>query len=287
MKKQEVSQIRRHDSKLTVFVYYSVLCVASVVILIPFLWMVSTSFDYVRSYGLPYPPRLIPADFSTFNYQIAFQNMPIFRYMLNTLSIAALSVIFNILLATLTGFCLSIGQFKGKSIILLFILSNMMIPFETKLMPTFLLIQSMGLHNSFMGVVLPSVLTSAIYVFFIKKYCDDLPRDLYEAGIIDGANKLVSYGVIYLPLMGPAIATVSVLTVINSWNDLLWPMVVLTKTELKTVQIGLALYSNDIVAAHAGVATALSVVSIIPLALIFIFLQRYIVQSVAATGIKQ
>lgn len=266
--------------------YYTVLIIAAIVILVPFLWMISTSFDKVDTYGLPSPPRFIPKNFSLFNYQIAVKNMPLFRYLFNTLAITTLSVIGNIILATLGGFCLSKGRFRGKSLVLIFIMSNMMIPFETKLLPTFQLIYNMGLSNTYTGVVLPSVLTSAVYIFFIKQYCDDLPNDLYEAGIIDGANKVQIYYKIYLPLMGPAIATVTILTVIACWNDLLWPMVVINEPLMKTIQIGMAQYSTE-GTMHAGIATAMSVISIIPLAIIFIFLQQYIVQGISATGIKE
>ena len=268
------------------FVYYCVLGLAAVLTIIPFVWMSATSFDRVQSYELPYPPRFIPANPSLFNYEIAFANMPLLQYMSNTLIIVILSVVLTVAISTLTGFCLSKGKFKGKNIILLIILSNMMIPFETKLMPTFMFIRALGLTNTHMGVVLPGVLTTAIYIFFIKKFCDDLPNDLFEAGIIDGAGKFRIYLQIFLPLMGPVIATIIVLVVMHCWNDLLWPLIVLIRTDMKTIQIGLSNYSDQNVQ-HAGVATAMSVISVLPLTAIFIFLQKYIVQSIAATGIKQ
>jgi len=267
-------------------VYYCVLGFAAIVTIIPFVWMSSTSFDRVYTYELPYPPRFIPANPSMFNYEIAFMNMPLLRYMINTMVIVILSVILTVAISTITGFCLSKGRFKGKGIILLIILTNMMIPFETKLLPTFNFIHMFGLVNTYLGVVLPGVLTTAMYIFFIKKFCDDLPNDLFEAGIIDGAGKFRIYFRIFLPLMGPVVATIIILVVMGCWNDLLWPLCVLTRTEMKTIQIGLSMYSNQDVR-HAGVATAMSVVSVLPLTALFIFLQKYIVQSIAATGIKQ
>lgn len=269
-------------------VYYIVLTIVAVILLIPFIWMVSTSFDYVQSYGLPYPPRFLPETPSLFNYKIAMNNMPLLKYLMNTVIITALTVVLNLFIASLAGYGLSKGKFKGKAVLLVLILSNMMIPFETKMLPTYEIVHGMGLSNNYLGVVLPSVLTSAIYIFFAKKYCDDLPDDLYEAGVIDGAGKFRIYLQIFLPLMGPALATVAILTIIACWNDLLWPMIVLTKNEMKTLQIGLALYSTDTgTAIHAGMATAMSVISILPLSAIYIFLQRYIVQSIAFSGIKQ
>lgn len=268
--------------------YYIVLSLMTLIIILPFIWLVSTSFDRFNSYSLPFPPRLFPENPSIFNYQMALNNIPIMRYLLNTIIIVLISAGLNVIVATLSGFCISKGRFPGKNFILLFILSSMMVPFEIKLMPIYNIVKSLGLSNSFLGVVLPGVMTNAMFIFFIKQFCDDLPNDLYEAGVIDGANKLRIYAQIFLPLMGPVVATLIVLDVVNVWNDLLWPMIVLTKGELNTIQLGLVRYNSGASGqVHAGISTALSILSVLPLAVVFCFMQKYIVQSVAATGLKQ
>lgn len=268
--------------------YYAVLILMGLIILLPFVWLVSTSFDYFKSYSLPFPPRLLPKDWSVFNYQMALLNVPILRYLKNTVLIVILDVILNVFVATLTGFCISKGKFPGKNLIMIFILSNMMVPFETKLMPIYQIIKSFGLNNQFMGVILPGVMTNAMFIFFVKKFCDDLPNDLYEAGVIDGAGRFRIYAQLFLPLMKPIVATIIVLDVVNVWNDLLWPMIVLNKGELYTLQIGLVLYNaNANGQVHAGIAVALSILSVIPLAIVFTVMQKYIVQSIAFSGIKQ
>ena len=269
-------------------IYYSVLSIMALVILLPFIWLVSTSFDYFKSYTLPYPPRMLPKKLSTFNYEMALTNVPIVRYLFNTVIIAVLDVIFNVFIATLTGFCISKGKFPGKNLIMIFILSNMMVPFETKLMPMYQIIKRLGLSNQFMGVILPGVMTNAMFMFFVKKFCDDLPDDLYEAGVIDGASKFRIYAQLFLPLMQPIIATIVILDVVNVWNDLLWPMIVLNKSQNYTIQIGLVLYNASANGqVHAGIALALSILSEIPLAIVFIFVQKNIVQSIAFSGLKQ
>lgn len=268
--------------------YYVVLSLMMLIIVLPFIWLVSTSFDHFNSYSLPFPPRLFPENPSVFNYQMALKNIPIMRYLLNTIIIVLISAALNVIIATLSGFCISKGRFPGKNFILLFILSSMMVPFEIKLMPIYNIVKTMGLSNNFLGVVLPGVMTNAMFIFFIKQFCDDLPNDLYEAGVIDGASKLRIYAQIFLPLMGPVVATLIVLDVVNVWNDLLWPMIVLTKGELNTIQLGLVRYNSGASGqVHAGIATALSILSVLPLAGVFCFMQKYIVQSVAATGLKQ
>lgn len=268
--------------------YYFVLTVAALAVVLPFIWLLSTSFDHLNSYSLPFPPRLLPAKPSLFNYEMAIRNVKVLPYLINTVIIVLISVGLNIFVATLSGFCLSKGRFAGRRFILLFILSNMMVPFEIKLMPIYNIIRGLGLTNSFLGVVLPDVMTNGMFIFFIKQFCDDLPYDLYEAGVVDGAGKFRIYAQIFLPLMGPVIATLVVLDVVNVWNDLLWPMIVLTDAKLSTIQLGLVRYNTGSSGqVHAGISTALSILSILPLGAVFCFMQKYIVQSIAATGLKQ
>lgn len=280
--------MRKKKVKPATVVSYVILTIFALIVLVPFIWFVSTSFDYVKSYSLRFPPRLIPKEFSTFNYKMAFSNVPMLSYLKNTVIIVALSAVLNVITSTLAGFALSKGKFPGKKIVLVFLLSNMMVPFESKLLPIYSIIRNMGLNNNALGVVLPAVLTNAMYIFFVKTYCDGLPDDLYEAGKVDGAGILTIYGKIYFPLLTPIIATIVVLDAINVWNDLLWPMIVLTKQSSYTVQIGLQMYNSGASGTtHAGTALALSVISIIPLSIIYIFCQKYIVQSIAFSGMKQ
>ena len=286
MKKREAAE----KTKIQSFhvVYYIILTICALVVALPFLWLLQSSFDYVKSYTLPFAPRIWPENPSLFNYEMALQNIPILTYLLNTFIIIIISLVLTVFVSTLSGFCFSKGQFKGKGILLIIILSSMMIPFETKLMPVYNIVKGVGLSNNYFGVVLPSVVTCSMYIFFVKQFCDDLPNDLYEAGIIDGANKFRIYFQIFLPLMTPIIATIVVLDTVNIWNDLLWPLIVLTDSKMSTLQIGLVVYnsgSNGQV--HAGIQTALSMLSIAPLAVVFCFMQKYIVASVATTGLKQ
>lgn len=269
-------------------VSYIVLTIFALIVLIPFIWFVSTSFDYVKSYSLRFPPSLFPKEPSLFNYKMALTNVPIVKYLINTIVIVVLSVVLNIITSTIAGFALSKGKFPGRSVILMIVLSNMMVPFESKLLPIYNIIHTIGLNNTSLGVVLPNVMTNAMYIFFVKTFCDSLPDDLFEAGRVDGAGILKCYWKIYFPLMKPIIATIAVLDAINQWNDMLWPMVVLTDQNKWTIQIGLQMYNSGASGTtHAGTALALSVLSIIPLSIIYAFCQKYIVQSIAFSGMKQ
>ena len=269
-------------------VSYAVLTVFALVVMVPFFWFISTSFDYVKSYSLRFPPRFFPEEFSIFNYKMALTNVPMLKYLKNTVVVVVLSVLLNVITATVGGFAMSKGRFPGKGLLLMVILSNMMVPFESKLLPIYGVIRTLGLSNTCLGVVLPNVMTNAMYIFFVKTFCDGLPDDLFEAAKVDGAKTLTIYWKVYFPLLTPIIATIVVLDAINQWNDLLWPMIVLTEQNNYTVQIGLQMYNSGAAGtAHAGTALALSVISIIPLSLIYIFCQKYIVQSIAFSGMKQ
>ena len=271
-------------------IYYAVLIFSAIIILVPIIWMLSASFDRINSYELPFPPRFLPANLSLFNFELVIKNMRILTFIRNTVVVALLSVALSLLIVPLAGFAFSKGRFPLKTVILLAIMSSMMVPFETRIMPIFMLMRSWKLNNTYLGIILPGTMTSAFFVFLLKKAFDDLPNDLMESAYIDGASRLRIYLQIYLPLVGPMLATMVVLDVLGVWNDLLWPMIIVNKINISTIQVGLAMFASgsaDNISRHAGMASAASMLSILPLAIIFIFCQRYIVQSIAVSGIKQ
>ena len=281
---------RRKPIEYYKLIYYACLILAAIVILVPIVWMLSASFDRTDTFALPFPPRFIPRNPSLFNYELVLVNLRIRTFIINTIIVAALSVALQLLIVPLAGFAFSKGRFPLRMVILLLIMSSMMVPFESRLLPVYMLVRSWGLNNTYLGIVLPNVMTSAFFIFLLKKAFDDLPNDLMESAYIDGASRLRIYLQIYLPLVGPMLATMVVLDVLNVWNDLLWPMIVTNRIDMATIQVGLAMFTSgpaDAVTRHAGMASAASMLSILPLAAIFIFSQRYIVQSIAVTGIKQ
>lgn len=277
---------KRHF-KISVLIFYTILIFNAFIVIIPFWWTMSTSFEHITTYAMPYPPKFWPENFTLFNYQLVTQNMDILLYMKNTLIVVFLNAVLQIIISSMAGFALSKGKFPAKNVFLLIIMSNMMIPFETKLMPTYDIIRILGLTNTYSGIVLPGIMTGAFNIFLVKKFCDDLPYQLLEAATIDGAGKFRIYWQIYLPLLGPALATLTVLCTMGTWNDLLWPIIVCSKPAMYTIQVGLSVMTNSAQQAHSGMTTAASILSILPLTLIFIFMQRYIVQSIAVSGIKQ
>lgn len=268
-------------------VFYLLLIFFAAIVIVPLWWMIANSFETIKTYAFPNPPHFWPVKFTWKNYNLVMMNTKMTDYLINSVIVTGMDVVLNLFIASMAGFVFSKGRFPGKTLLLLMIMSSMMVPFETKLMPIYRIIQAWGLTNSHLGAVIPGALTAAFNIFMIKKFCDSLPDDMMESATVDGAGKFRIFLQIYLPLMGPILATLTVLTTMNSWNDLLWPMIILTKEQMYTVQVGMSVMSNGDFGVHSGMICAASCLSILPLALIFIFMQKYIVQSVAATGIKQ
>lgn len=276
------ASVKLDKSYRAMFLYYFILIVALLIILIPLLWTLSTSFDKINSNALPSPPRLFPKNFTLMNYQIALNNVEMIKSSANTLFIALVSVVLNTIVASMAGFALSKGRFPFRNIILIFILSNLMVPFESKMVETYSIIHSLNLVNTYAGLLLPSIMTNAFYIFLVKKAFDDIPDSLFEAAQIDGASPFRIYLQIFLPLIGAIIGTIAVLDSLAVWNDLLWPLLIVNSSSKYTVQMAMYAYSTK----HPGVISAISMLSIVPLALIFTFAQKYIVQSVVVSGIK-
>ncbi len=268
-------------------IIYVFLIIGSIVMFVPIVWMITTSFDWKAVLEVPFPPKFYPQEFSIKPYIIAFKNIPMLKYMLNSLSISIGVVFINCTSALLAGYALSKIKFKGSNIILIFALSTIMIPFEMTMIPQYLLFSKLGLINSYMAFYLPAI-SYVFGTFLSKQYIDTLPDSLREAAKIDGAFEFRIFFRIFAPLCGPIISTLVILGFLWTWNDFLWPLIVLNDINKYTIQIGVALFTyNQGINQMPAIRMASSVVTIIPVLIIYIFLQRYIIESIALTGIKQ
>lgn len=284
MEKIESYRRSRKIKHITTIVLLSIL---SLFMLLPFWWMISTSFDWSAVVKLPFPPRFWPEIPSLKAYKITFTNVPMLRYILNTFVVVAGMILVSGLSALLSGYALSKIRFKGRNFVLLMSLSVLMIPFEVTMIPQYLLFNQMKLLNTYFAFWLPGI-SYVFGTFFAKQYMDTIPDTLREAAMIDGANELSIFLRIYLPLCGPIIATLTVLLFLSGWNDLLWPLLVLSDPKKYTIQIGVAMFTyNQGLNQMPAIRMASALVSIIPVLIVYLFLQRYIVESIALTGIKQ
>ncbi|PQP90696.1 hypothetical protein CPT76_05240 [Paenibacillus sp. AR247] len=194
--------------------------------IVPFLWMLVTSFDWGARLNITFPPKIWPEEPSIRTYEVAFTNIKMFRYIINSIIVSAGVIVVSSLSALLSGYALSKLRFKGASLVLLLALSTMMIPFEMTMIPQYLLFSKLGLLDNYLAFYLPA-LNYAFGTFLAKAFIDQLPSSLREAAILDGAGEFTVFGRVYLPLCTPIIATMIILLFLGVWNEMLWPLLVL------------------------------------------------------------
>ncbi|TDQ37166.1 carbohydrate ABC transporter permease [Aureibacillus halotolerans] len=251
----------------------------------PFLWMISVSLEQNANVALPFPPRIIPEEFTFFHYTLVFENNRLLLAYWNSLIIAFFSVILSISSALLGGYAFSRGTFWGKRFLFFMVLATMMIPFETTLIPMFTMFNDFGMINTFYPLILPSIV-NALGIILAKQYFDQLPEGLRESAKMDGAGEFLTFFAIFLPLTGPITATLAILSFQGSWNSFIWPLVVINDQMLKTVPLFLSSFSSENGSRLFGVTMATASMSILPILIVFLFLQKYIVRSVALSGLK-
>jgi len=267
------------------WIKFVILLLFGIVLMAPFIWMVSVGFDRTANITMPFPPRLIPEEISPFNYGIVFENGRLIQSYINSAIVTISSVFLCVSSSLLAGYAFSKGKFKGKRFLFVLVLCTMMIPMEPRLIPLYTLFNSVGLLNTFWPLILPSLI-SGLLIFLCKQFFDQLPDTLREAAQIDGASEFKIFFSVYLPLAGPIAATMIILSFIWSWNDFMWPLVVLNNQDLHTVPLYLASFSLENGTSLGGLTMALATVSVLPIVVLYLFLQRYIIQSIALSGVK-
>jgi multiple sugar transport system permease protein len=276
--------VKRPRDRTATTVLYVVLVAGLLVMIAPFVWMLLSSF---KSEGelRQAPPTWLPADPTLANYRELFARLDFPRYFTNSAVVAILVTAGNLLLCSATGYALAKLRFAGRRALFLLVLGNLMVPPAATFVPQFVLVSNLGLVNTYAGLVLPNI-ALAVNVFLMRQFMLSIPDDLLESARVDGAGEWRVYWQIVLPLCGPALATVGILTFLGSWNNFLWPLVVAQSEDKYTLPVALALYSVGQNATRYGLLMAGAVVVILPVIALFIALQRYFVQSVATTGIK-
>lgn len=266
-------------------VKFLILLIFGCVLMAPFVWMVSVGFDRTANITMPFPPRLISEEISPFNYGIVFENGRLIQSYINSGIVTISSVLLTVSSSLLAGYAFSKGKFKGKKILFLLVLCTLMIPMEPRLIPLYKLFNSVDLLNTFWPLILPPLINGML-IFLCKQFFDQLPDTLREAAQIDGAGEFKIFFRVYFPLAGPIAATMVILAFIWSWNDFMWPLVVLNDQDLHTIPLYLASFSLENGTSLGGLTMALATVSILPIVILYLFLQRYIIQSIALSGVK-
>lgn len=255
----------------------------AVVMLVPLAWMLITSIE-LPAEANRFPPTLIPSTFHWQNYTNALQAAPFTRFFVNTAIVSGSAVVGNLIFCSLAGYAFARIKFFGKDVLFVAMLATLMVPFQVVLVPTFLIVRQLGLVDTLGALIAPNLVTP-FGIFMLRQFFRTLPIELEEAARIDGASRLGILFKIVLPLSIPALVTLGVITLLWSWNDFLWPLIVISSPDQNTLQLGLANFQG----AHLTEWTLLmagSVMSQLPILALFFAAQRYFIQSVAFTGIK-
>jgi multiple sugar transport system permease protein len=271
--------------RLGQFVLIVLIVVGAITMAFPFIWMVLTSLKHSDEiYRLPM--TILPDNFfNPENYRIVFERQPFLRFFLNSFIVAAGSTLTSLFLSSLAGYAFAKFEFPGKeALFFVFILAVLMIPFEVIVIPLYLLFNRLGLVDTYLGIMGPSLL-SAFGVFIMRQFIVSIPNDYIDAARIDGHSELQIFFRIILPMSGPALATLGTIKFIWSWNEFLWPLVMVTSEEMRTVTLGLSTYTG-LWHTDYNVVTAAAFLSVIPMLVIYLFLQNFVVEGMAMTGLK-
>ena len=263
---------------------YVVLTIGFVVVVTLFVWMILGSFKG-ESELRQVPPTWWPETPTLDNYRQLFAKESFLRYFLNSTVVAIIVTVGNLIFCSMVGYALAKLTFRGKKLVFGLVMGTLLLPGMVTFVPLFVLVANMGLVDSYPGLILPFLVTP-FGVFLMRQFIVGLPDDLLDAGRVDGASELRIFRQIILPLCGPGLATLGILTFLGSWNNFLWPLVVAQTQDHYTLPVALALFSTGQNVTNYGLLLAGATVVVAPIVIVFLILQRRFIEGIATTGIK-
>ena len=265
------------------FVIYLLLLLLAGSMLIPFLWMVSTSLmNELEVYQ--FPPKFFPSAFRWSNFAEAMTLQPFPRFFLNTMIVAAASVLGQLVFCSMAAYAFARLRFARRDKIFALYLGTMMIPAIVTIIPAFLIINAFGWMNTYWALFAPTV-SSVWGIFLLRQFFLTIPRELEDAARIDGASEFTVFLKVILPLSKPALATLAIFAFMGSWKDFLWPLLVTNRVDMRTVEVGIANFSNLYVTDWPHQMAA-AVVVMLPIVIVFMVAQKYFVRGITMTGLK-
>ena len=251
--------------------------------LLPLFWMVAASFMPAGEAN-SYPPRLLPSDPTLEHYRELFTRQNLARYVLNSALIALLVTAISLVINSMAGYAFAKFRFRGRDRLFRVLLGALVIPAQVAMLPLFLLMKQLGLINTYWGVIIPGMAT-IFGIFLVRQYALSVPDALLDAARIDGASEFRIYRSIVLPVIRPILVTLAIFTFMGTWNDFMWPLIVLTDNDLYTLPVALANLSGEHVQ-DTELMMAGSVMTILPVMIAFVFLQRYYMAGITVGSVK-
>ncbi|MDR6550298.1 carbohydrate ABC transporter permease [Paenibacillus qinlingensis] len=263
---------------------YVILGVGSFIMLVPFLYMLSTSLTAAGS-ELTLPPKLIPEPFVWHNYTQVWIEVNFLQYTMNSIFVTLMDLIGTVASCAIVAYGLAFFQFRGRNMIFLSMLGTMMLPSQITMIPTYFIWKSVGALDTYYPLIVRSFLGGAFGIFLLHQFYKTLPKELYDAAWVDGANPWKIFYKIYLPLAKPALSALAVFTFMSAWNNTLEPLIYLQDKHMFTLPLGLLFLKNE-VQNRMTLVMAGAVITIVPVLFVFLFAQKYFVQGIASTGLK-
>lgn len=263
---------------------YAILLVITACMIVPFLWMLSASIKSNREVFLMDPFVWIPDQPKWDNYIKIWTKIPLLKFVQNTVTLTIVVTILQLLTSSFAAYSFAKLEFKHKNTLFLAYIATIAMPWQVYMVPQFIMMRSMGLNDKLLAMICLQEF-SAFGVFLMKQFYEGIPNDLCEAARIDGMSEYKIYAKIMLPLSKPALSTLTIFTFVNTWNDYLGPLIYLKTETKKTIQLGLKMFIGQY-SAEYGLIMAGSVVSLVPVIIVFLCLQKYFVEGVASTGLK-
>ena len=259
-----------------------ILAVGALITAFPFFWMVTTALKPQQD-SVHYPPVIIPTKVTLQFFVSLFTELDFGRYLLNTVMLVVIGF-FGLLLVSMAGYGFSKFEFRWKNSLFFLVLATMMIPIQVTMIPTYLILQHMKLVNTIIGMAIPT-LVSGFSIFLFRQFMATIPNEILEAGKLDGAGEWRIFIKIVMPMSIPILAVQAVLTFISGWNSFLWPLILSNDQSKYTLSVGLSLLNKQI-STNPSLQMAAASLMVIPILIVFAFLQKYVVQGFALSGLK-
>ncbi len=275
--------MKKKRIKLSRILLYAVLIFITLAMMVPFVWMLSASLKLDKDVFV-FPIKWMPENPRWRNYIDIWTKIPLLTFVLNTLKLTVIVTILQLLTSSFAAYAFAKLNFKNKNILFLAYIATIAVPWQVYMVPQFMMMRSFGLNDTHLAIICLQAF-SAFGVFMMRQFYQNIPDELCEAARIDGMSEYKIYAKIMLPLSKPALSTLVIFTFVGTWNDFLGPMIYLKTEAKKTLQIGLRMFISQY-SSEYGLIMAASVISLIPVLIIFLSLQKYFVEGIASTGIK-
>lgn len=276
-------KVMNTKSKILKGILYVILVLMALIMLVPFAWMLSASLKLDKDVFI-FPIQWIPENPRWQNYQDIWTRIPLLKFVLNTVKLTLIVTFLQLLTSSFAAYAFAKLKFKGKNFLFMAYIATIAVPWQVYMVPQFMMMRSMGLADTHLAIICLQAF-SAFGVFMMKQFYEGIPTELCEAARIDGMSEYQIWYRVMVPLSKPALSTLTIFTFVNTWNDFLGPLIYLTTESKKTLQLGLRMFISQY-GSEYGLIMAASVLSLIPVLAVFLSLQKYFVEGVAASGVK-